>query len=61
MHFGRFKVWFGTKAAKIGGFGHLNFTFGHQNMFKWAHISHMYRGKNLQQYLVYKITQFDQV
>ena len=28
LPFGRFKVWFGTKAAKIGDFGHLNFTFG---------------------------------
>ena len=24
-----FMVWFGTKAAKIGDFGHLNCTFGH--------------------------------
>ena len=29
MSFGRFKIWFGTKAAKIGDFGHLNFKFGH--------------------------------
>ena len=29
LRFGRFKVWFGMKAAKIGDFGHLNFTFGH--------------------------------
>ena len=27
--FRRFKVWFGTKAAKIGDFGRLNITFGH--------------------------------
>ena len=25
----RFKVWFGIKAAKIGNFWHLNFTFSH--------------------------------
>ena len=24
-----FKAWFGTKAAKIGDFGHLNFMFGY--------------------------------
>ena len=29
LRFGRFKICFGTKAAKIGVFGHLNFTFGH--------------------------------
>ena len=29
LHFERFKVWFGTKAAKIGDFGYLNFMFGH--------------------------------
>ena len=27
--FGRFKVWFGTKVAKVGDFGHLNVMFGH--------------------------------
>ena len=27
--FGRFKEWFGTKAAKIADFGHLNFMFGY--------------------------------
>ena len=32
MGFRRFTVWIGTKAAKIGDFGHLNFTFGHWNM-----------------------------
>ena len=29
LRFGRFKVWFGMKAAKIGDFGHLNFMFRH--------------------------------
>ena len=29
MNFRRFKVCFGTKAATNGGFGHLNFMFGH--------------------------------
>ena len=29
LRFGRLKVWFGTKAAKIGDFGHLNVMFGH--------------------------------
>ena len=29
LRFGRFKIWFGTEAAKIGDFAHLNFTFGH--------------------------------
>ena len=29
LRFKRFKVWFGMKAAKIGDFGHLNFTFGY--------------------------------
>ena len=29
-----FNIWFGTKAAKIGDFVHLNFTFGYQNMSK---------------------------
>jgi hypothetical protein len=28
LHFGRFKIWLRTKAAKIGDFGHLNFAFG---------------------------------
>ena len=28
LRFGRFKVCFGTKSAKIGDFGHLNFMFG---------------------------------
>ena len=28
LRFGCFKIWFGTKAAKIGHFGHLNFMFG---------------------------------
>ena len=29
LRFWRFKVWFGTKAPKIGDFGHLNFMFGY--------------------------------
>ena len=29
LHFRRFKVGLGTKAAKIADFKHLNFTFGH--------------------------------
>ena len=45
MRFGRFKVWFGTKAANIGDFGHFNFTFGHYYLSKWAHISRTYRKK----------------
>ena len=28
LRFGRFKVWFGTKAAKMSDFGHLNVMFG---------------------------------
>ena len=28
LRFGRFKLWFGTKAAKIGDFGHLIFHRG---------------------------------
>ena len=26
LRFGHFKIWFGTKAAKIGDFGHLNLS-----------------------------------
>ena len=29
MRFGRFKMWFGTKAAMICDFGDLNFMFRH--------------------------------
>ena len=42
LRFGRFKVWFGTKTAKIG---HLNFMFWYLNMFKWACISCTDKGK----------------
>ena len=29
LRFGGFKEWFGTKATKIGDFGHLNVMFGY--------------------------------
>ena len=35
-----------TKVAKIADSWHLSFTFGHWNMFKWAHSSGLYRRKN---------------
>ena len=38
MRFGRFKVWFGMKAAKIGDFGHLNFMSGPNELIFHAQI-----------------------
>ena len=60
LRFGRFNVWFGTKGAKNGDFGHLNFSFGQSNMSKLAYISRTDRGKNILAPL-FKKNQFDQV
>ena len=54
MRFGRFKVWFGTKASGIRNFGNLNFTIGHWNMSSSAHISSTGKAKNIQEPVFHK-------
>ena len=41
MRFGSFKVWFGTKAAKIGDFEHLNIMFEHLNIYELIFHAHI--------------------
>ena len=61
MCFGRFRVWFEKKAAKIDDFAHLNVMFRHYNISKLAYISRTDTGTNIQAPLLHKTNQFDQI
>ena len=51
-----FKVWFGSKDAKISYFWHLNSMFGNKTMSIWAHISCICRGEPYWNILFYRKT-----